>query len=249
MAVIGKLTYAQKKCVSLVGLCMQRTGMLRPGDRIGVAVSGGVDSFVLLKTLLLRRAIVPFPFEVMALHVNPGFSPESHQALTRWCAREGVALHAELTDFGPRAHSPENRKNSPCFFCAMLRRKRLFRLCQDYGLTHLAFGHNADDLVVTYFLNLMQNGRADGLAIQEPFFEGRLQVVRPALLVEKNFIRAAARHWALPVWANDCPSNGKTRRDDMLGWLRELWARDKAFRVNTFNALTKWQLGLTSARQ
>jgi len=176
VAVIGKLTYAQKKCVSLVGLCMQRTGMLRPGDRIGVAVSGGVDSFVLLKTLLLRRAIVPFPFEVMALHVNPGFSPESHQALTRWCAREGVAL-------------------------------------------------------------------------QEPFFEGRLQVVRPALLVEKNFIRAAARHWALPVWANDCPSNGKTRRDDMLGWLRELWARDKAFRVNTFNALTKWQLGLTSARQ
>ncbi|MCM0756260.1 tRNA 2-thiocytidine biosynthesis TtcA family protein [Desulfovibrio aminophilus] len=246
MSKIGKLTYAQKKSVSLTGLCMQRTGMLRPGDRIGVAVSGGVDSFVLLKTLLIRQAIVPFPFEIMALHVNPGFSPDSHRALARWCAAEGVALHAELTDFGPRAHSPENRKNSPCFYCAMLRRKRLFALCREYGLSHLAFGHNADDLVVTTFMNLLQNGRSEGLSIREDFFEGRLQVVRPALLVEKSFIRAAARQWSLPVWANDCPSNGKTRRDDMLAWLQELWAHDKAFRVNTFNGLTRKQLDLTS---
>lgn len=249
MSVIGKLTYAQKKCVSSVGLCMQRSGMVREGDRIGVAVSGGVDSFVLLQVLRLRQAILPFRIEILALHVNPGFSPDSHRALAGWCARHGVALHAELTDFGPRAHSPENRKNSPCFYCAMLRRKRLFRLCRDYGLTHLAFGHNADDLVVTFFMNMLQNGRVDGLSIREDFFEGRLQVVRPALLVEKSFIRAAARQWQLPVWTNDCPSNGSTRRDEMLAWLRELWSRDKAFRTNSFNALTRMQLGLTSPKQ
>ena len=40
----------------------------------------------------------------------------------------------------------------------MLRRTRLFEVCQRYGLTHLAFGHNADDLVTTFFMNLVQNG-------------------------------------------------------------------------------------------
>ena len=52
-----------------MGKAMQRTGMLWPGCRIGVAVSGGVDSFVLLKCLLIRQGIVPFHFEIMAIHV------------------------------------------------------------------------------------------------------------------------------------------------------------------------------------
>ncbi len=242
MAGFGKLSFAQKKCVGAVGKLMQTTGMAGAGARIGVAMSGGVDSFVLMKTLLIRRAILPFPIELMALHVNPGFNPTSHRPLVEWVQHEGVAAHIELTDHGPRAHSPENRKNSACFFCSMLRRKRLFDLCREYGLTHLAFGHNADDLVVTFFMNVVQNGRVDGMSACEDFFGGRLKVIRPALLVEKSFIRAAARQWGLPVWQNDCPSAGDTRRSEVHNWLQLEMGRDKQVRHNIFNALTRWQM-------
>jgi tRNA(Ile)-lysidine synthase TilS/MesJ len=186
MSGLRTLTYAQKKCISTIGMLMQKTRMLGPGARIGVAVSGGVDSFTLLKALAVRRSILPFPVEVMALHVNPGFTPESHWPLARWVEQEGLAAHIELTDHGPRAHSDENRKNSPCFFCAMLRRKRLFDLGAQYKLTHLAFGHNAEDLMVTFFMNVVQNGRVDGLSASEDYFNGRLKVVRPALFLEKK---------------------------------------------------------------
>ncbi|MDR0338816.1 MAG: tRNA 2-thiocytidine biosynthesis protein TtcA, partial [Desulfovibrio sp.] len=73
-----KFTYAQERCVRLAGKLMQRTGMLSPGARVGVALSGGMDSFVLLKVLLIRQRIVPFPFFLMGLHVNPGFVPGNH---------------------------------------------------------------------------------------------------------------------------------------------------------------------------
>lgn len=76
-----KRSFAQELCVKSAGRAMQRAGMLWPGCRVGVAVSGGVDSFVLLKTLQIRQGIVPFPFEIMALHLNPGFDPQSHAAL------------------------------------------------------------------------------------------------------------------------------------------------------------------------
>jgi len=242
MAGFGKLSFAQKKCVSTVGMLMQRLGMTAAGARIGVAVSGGVDSFALIKTLTIRKAILPFPIELMVLHINPGFSPDSHKPLVDWCAREGLAAHIELTDHGPRAHSEENRKNSPCFFCSMLRRKRLFDLCSAYGLTHLAFGHNADDLVVTFFMNVVQNGRVDGLSASEDFFGGRLKVIRPALLLEKAFMRTAARQWELPIWKNDCPSSGSTRRKEIHDWLKLEMGRDKRIRNNVFNALTRYQL-------
>ena len=221
---------------------MQKTGMLWPGCRVGVAVSGGVDSFVLLKTLKIRQGIVPFRFELMALHLNPGFAPQSHAALLPWLAREGIAAHLEVTDHGPQAHSEQNLRRSACFRCAWLRRKRLFELCARYGLSHLALGHNAEDLVETFFLNLCRNGRVDGMSMSEPFFNGGLQLIRPLLLVEKKHIVKAARQWELPVWANACPSAGRTARSSMARNLEQLYSVGKDARRSILNGLTRWQL-------
>ncbi|MBI9079162.1 MAG: tRNA 2-thiocytidine biosynthesis protein TtcA [Pseudodesulfovibrio sp.] len=248
MASWGKLTFAQKKCVSATGKLMQHTGMASKGARIGVAASGGVDSFLMLKVLTIRKAIMPFPVELMALHINAGFDSQSHHPLVDWCADHKMAAHIEMTEFGPRAHSEENRRNSPCFYCSMLRRKRLFELCRDYGLTHLAFGHNADDNVVTFFMNILHNGRAEGLSVCEPFFDGKLTVIRPTILLDKNTVTRAAKQWNLPVWSNTCPSNGSTKRNEIHDWLRQTWQNDKRIKNNVFNAITRQQVDLTSKK-
>lgn len=237
-----KLSYAQQVCVKAAGKAMQLTGMLEPGARVGVAVSGGMDSFVLLKVMQLRQRIVPFPFEFMALHLNPGFDPYSHSPLGAWLARHGMAGHLEITDYGPRGHSDENQRNSACFYCARLRRKRLFALCARYKLTHLAFGHNADDLVTTFLLNLIQTGRVDGMSMSEPFFNGALRVIRPLLLVEKADIARAARQWELPLWGNPCPSAGASKRSDMMNTLDTMCDGSKVKKKNVFNGLIRWQL-------
>lgn len=236
-----KLSYAQKQCVGLTGKLMQRLAMIGPGSRIGIAASGGEDSFTLLEVLRRRQRIVPFRFEIIALHINPGFDAASHAPLTNWLSRHGVPGHIDMSDHGPRAHSDENRNKSACFYCAMLRRRRLFELAQQYNLTHLAFGHNADDLVHTFFMNMLQTGRTEGMTFSEPFFRGRLQIIRPLGLVEKRVIHRAARQWDLPVWANDCPSAGKTMRSDIADHVHTL-TQNKLWRVNMFRALTRWQI-------
>ena len=238
---ISKLSYAQQVCVKSAGKAMQSTGMLRPGARVGVAVSGGVDSFVLLKVLQIRQRIVPFPFEIMAIHLNPGFAPDNHAPLAEWLAKEGIAGHLEVTDFGPRGHSEENLRNSACFYCARLRRKRLFTLCREYRLTHLAFGHNNDDLVTNFLMNLVQTGKVAGMSMNEPFFGGALQVIRPLMLLSKAEIMRAARQWELPVFSNPCPSAGKTKRSDMMQVLDAMCSGSKVRRKNVFNGLARWQ--------
>ncbi len=236
-----KYTYAQEVCVKSAGRVMQGAEMLWPGARVGVAVSGGMDSWVLLKVLQLRQRIVPFRFDFMALHLNPGFAPDSHAPLAEWLKDNKVAGHVELTDHGLRAHSDQNRKKSACFLCAMLRRTRLFELCRQYGLTHLAFGHNADDLVSTFFLNLCQTGRVAGMSAKEPFFEGRLMVIRPLLMVEKALIAKAVKQWGLPVWNNPCPSASGTRRSEILSEVNAFCGDRKWMKKNIFNGLCRWQ--------
>ncbi len=238
----AKLTFAQTVCVKAAGKAMQRTAMLTQGARVGVAISGGMDSFVLLKTLLIRQAIVPFSFEIMALHINPGFDTQSHAPLVPWLTEHGVAAHIDITDHGPHAHSQENLRNSACFRCAWLRRKRLFELCKQYKLSHLAFGHTADDLVHTFFMNLCRNGRVDGMGMNESFFRGTLHVIRPLLLLEKKQVRVAAKQWGLPIWENPCPSAGNTKRSHMAESLQHLYGTYSDARRCISNALTRWQM-------
>lgn len=240
-----KLSYIQKQCIGNAGKLMQQTEMIHPGARIGVAMSGGMDSWVLMRTLLYRQKIVPFTFEMMALHVNPGFDNTSHAPLAPWLVEHGIPYHIETTTDGPDAHSEVNRNNSPCFYCAMKRRTRLFELCKQYNLTHLAFGHNADDLVGTFLMNLYEAGNVRGMSIKEDFFGGELTIIRPLLMVQKDVIRKCVKQWELPLWDNPCPSAFDSRRKDVMDDFWELAGKYKNLKQNVFNGLTRWQLGLT----
>jgi tRNA(Ile)-lysidine synthase TilS/MesJ len=242
MAQWGKLKYAQQSCLSQTGKIMQHAGMAWPGARIGLAVSGGVDSMTMLQVMILRQRILPFPIELFVIHLNPGFDAQSHKPLAEWIRAHGLAGHLEVTNFGPRAHSSENRKKSPCFFCARHRRNRLFDICKQYGLTHLALGHNTDDLVSTFFMNMLKTGKIYGLVPKESYFNGRLTLIRPLLLLEKATISRACRQWALPTWENSCPSKDQTARSETLQAALDLCGPDKRIRTNMFNALRRWQM-------
>lgn len=237
----NKFTYAQKLCVKKAGLALQSTNSLWPDCRIGVALSGGEDSFTLLKVLKIRQAIVPFPFEIMAIHLNPGFNNEDHLKLSAWLREEGIASHIEINSFGIMAHSQENQKKTPCFICAWNRRKRLFELCNKYNLTHLALGHNADDLVDTFMLNIFRNGRVSALPFKESFFKGKILMIRPLLMVDKKYLHQAAKQWQLPIWKNSCPTSGKSSRSQMRFLLKQINDQIPEAKNSITSALVRWQ--------
>ncbi len=220
---------------------MQKTDMLHPGARVGIALSGGEDSWVLTQVLLLRQRIIPFPFEIFLLHVNPGFDPDSHLPLLKWLRHNPQPAHIQLTQIGLYAHR-EDQYKSPCFLCSWNRKKILFELCRKYNLTHLALGHNIEDMAATLFMNLTQSARMAGLSAKEIFFQGKVTLIRPLLLIEKQYIRKAAQQWSLPVWHNPCPSAGTSKRKEAEKKLDILSNGNKTKRQNILNALKKWQL-------
>lgn len=238
----NKFSFAQQTCIKKAGLALQRSGALWPGCRVGLALSGGVDSFTLLKVMRIRQRVTPFNFEIMALHINAGFDRNDHARLLDWLGKEGIAGHIEVADFGPKAHSEDNGTGSACFYCARQRRRRLFELCRQYNLSHLAFGHNAEDLLSSFIMNFCRNGRVQGMKMNEAFFGGKLHVIRPLLFVEKKYLQQAARQWQLPVWPNGCPSSGKTGRDQATELTFALEEKLRGARKSMINALIRQQL-------
>ena len=79
------------------------------------------------------------------------------------------------------------------------------------------------------------------MSMNEPFFGGALQVIRPLMLLPKSEIVRAAKQWELPVFSNPCPSAGKTKRTDMLEVLDAMCGGNKVRRKNVYNGLARWQ--------
>ena len=115
MAQWGRLKYRQQSCLGQTGKIMQQTGMAWPGARIGLAVSGGIDSWVMLKVMTLRQRIIPFDIELFVIHLNPGFDEATHAPLADWMREEGLAGHLETTDLAPGRTPRKTARNPPAF--------------------------------------------------------------------------------------------------------------------------------------
>ena len=132
-----KTSNVEKKVRRLMGRAIQRYGLINADDRILVSLSGGVDSTSLLWLLHDRLGRIPITYKLFAAHVDLGFQGEDYSSVQAWVESLGIPHQVIRSEFGPRAHSTENREN-PCFLCSRLRRTALFEEAGRLGCTKIA---------------------------------------------------------------------------------------------------------------
>ncbi|GAB6909616.1 tRNA 2-thiocytidine biosynthesis protein TtcA [Desulfosarcina cetonica] len=232
-----RYNYTYKAINGLVGKAIHRYDMIADGDRITVGLSGGKDSLSLLWTLAERRKRVRVRYELLPVYIDPGFAGGFGAELADTCRQMGFSLTIEKTDHGLVAHSPVNREN-PCFLCARLRRKRLFEIADQLGSNKLALGHNKDDIIETFFLNVCYAGEISTMVPRQDFFGGRFSVIRPLAMVEEKNIRRFAADQQIPTFTNPCPSAGVTKRSEIKTMLDGLYRTNRKIKGNIYRALS-----------
>ncbi|MCB2169173.1 MAG: tRNA 2-thiocytidine biosynthesis TtcA family protein [Deltaproteobacteria bacterium] len=210
--------------------------MMDDGDRILVGVSGGKDSMALLWSLAERQRRSPVRYDLFPVYVDPGFEGGFAEALRAQCRDMGLDLRVAYTDFGLIAHSDENREN-PCFLCARLRRKRLFEIAHELDCRKVALGHNKDDIIETFFMNICYAGEVSTMIPAQSFFNGLITVIRPLAFVEEDLIRRFVRQQGLSVFHNPCPSANRTKRQEIKELLRQLYRSNPKVKGNVFRAM------------
>jgi tRNA 2-thiocytidine biosynthesis protein TtcA len=209
--------------------------MIQDGDRIGVAVSGGKDSFSLLHLLDWRRRSVPQTYDLVVLHIigdarGPGCP--SHPPLLAWLENSGYQFAVKPVIIPDDEPLPMN-----CHRCTRNRRRSLFQVCQQMGCNVVAFGHHADDLAQTTLLNLLFGGRLETMAPRRDYFDGKLRLIRPLCYTREKTIRRFARaNPDFPPPPPECPISDGTRRQRAEELIRqaEAWAQNA--RVNLLRA-------------
>jgi tRNA(Ile)-lysidine synthase len=142
---------------------IRRHRMLRPGDRVGVAVSGGADSVALLRILLTLRS--ELGITLSAVHFNHrirGAEADLDQDFVSALARTlDVEFHYSSAD--TPAHAGESRLGLEA--AARDLRYQYFRHLLSSGAVHrIATAHTRDDQAETVLLRFLRGSGTRGLA-------------------------------------------------------------------------------------
>ena len=230
------MSHVERKVRKLLGRAIQRYDLIEPDDRILVALSGGADSTSLLWLLHDRLGRIPITYELAAVHVDLGFEGGDYSPVASWAESLGISNHLIPSEFGLEAHGPENREN-PCFLCARLRRTALFKQASSLGCNKIAFGHNQDDLIETFFINILYGSQVSTMLPKQSFFGGEITVIRPLVLLDSETIRRFHRNLGLPITDTACPSKDTGKRLEIRDILDGLYRKNRKIRGNIFHAM------------
>lgn len=218
-----------------IGKAMHDYSMLEDGDKVLVAVSGGVDSLVLTWILNSWMSKAPIEYTLTPINVDNGFwtkesgVPETSGRISKEVAKSGLKLRVEK--------GREVQGERSCFFCAKQRRNQLFEIAREEGFTKIALGHHKDDLVETFFLNILYSGNISTMMPKQSLFEGTLNLIRPMAYLEKHEVRNIAEQVGLLPIDNLCPLADHTRRERVREILQSIYEKDPSAKSSIFASL------------
>jgi tRNA 2-thiocytidine biosynthesis protein TtcA len=194
--------------------------MIKDGDKIAVGISGGKDSLTLLSLLKAYARFSPQKFDLTAISIDMGFVPDAYSEISEWCKNNGIDYVIEKTDIAQILFDIRKEKN-PCSLCSKLRRGALNSIAIKNNCNKLALGHHRDDVMETFFLSLIFEGRLSTFAPKSYMSRSKISLIRPLIYIKEGDIRAYARDEKLPILKNPCPADKHTQRQ----YMKELLAK------------------------
>ncbi len=225
-----------KRLHRLVGQAIGDFGMIGPGDRVMVCLSGGKDSFAMLDLLMSLQQRAPIPFSLVAVNLDQRQPDFPAQVLPDYLTRLGVEFHIEAQDTYSTVKRVIPEGQTMCSLCSRLRRGILYRVAGELGATRIALGHHRDDILETFFMNLFYAGQLKSMPPKLVSDDGRHVVIRPlAYVEERDLIRWAdlKRYPIIPC--NLCGSQANLKRSETKALMRD-WERRFPGRIDTIFA-------------
>jgi len=210
----------EKILLRKVGDAIHRFKMIRDGDRVAVALSGGKDSATLLEALLLLAARAPVEFSVCAFTVEQGKFLRPIEPLAEYLKRRGVTWTYYRDK--PSLQLLEDQPEHGCDLCSRYRRRAVYEICSGLGANVVAFGHTADDFCEALLRNMLFTGRLSALPAVTRSRDRQFRLIRPLVFVGEEITRAYAEARGVPVVPCGCSQRTGTVRRSLRGLFREL---------------------------
>lgn len=201
-----------QKILSTMRKSVEKYKLIQDGDKIAVGLSGGKDSLVLLKALKMFQRFNLYQYEIIAVTIDIYSGKEDYSHLQKFCDEIGVEYIVEQTDIHQIVFEERGEKN-PCSLCAKMRRGALNSVANKYGCNKIALGHHLQDVVETFFLSLLYEGRLSTMKPKSYMSNSQMTLIRPLFLTHEKTIASVSKDF--PVKKSKCPADKDSKRQDV----------------------------------
>jgi tRNA 2-thiocytidine biosynthesis protein TtcA len=221
-----------------MGAAIRDFELLRDGDRVMVAVSGGKDSYTMLHLLRRFATSAPIRVELVAVNIDQGHPGYPVDTLRSYLSSEGYDHRIVFEDTYTIVKEKVPEGKTYCSLCSRLRRGILYSLAQELGCTKIALGHHRDDALATLMLNLVFAGQLKSMPPKLLSDDGKNVVIRPLVFCDEKKIARFAELQAFPILPCDlCGSQENLQRKQMQRLLDDLEAKNPGTKASMLAAL------------
>jgi len=218
-----------------IGKALAKYNMLKNGETILVAVSGGKDSLVLLHYLVEKRKRLPVDYDLRALHIRTDVSPNEHWSAYRH-AVEAMGVKLDTVDISLLSRlAPGKRMN--CYWCATQRRMELLKHAAAYGIEKIALGHHMDDILETFLMNMMYRSELSTMLPVFKYDKYPCTIIRPLSLVKESEIALVAAELGYSDIISQCNCGERSKRKEIRKSLDYLCREGEYIRDALFRAM------------
>ncbi len=252
----------QETTVEKVRHTVSKHGMLRRGERVGVAVSGGKDSLALLRILqevnLASRS--GGKYELVALTVDEGvegYRDEAVQHAGAVCRELGVE-HRVVSYKGLFGFTldqaldwKDQRELSSCSMCGVFRRRAIDEAAAQAKVDVVATAHNLDDFVQTFVMNLL-HGDVERVAWLDPASYSEdfpIRRVKPLTEVYEEEVALYAYLTKIPFQSVSCPYMHEGLRSEVRDYLNQLESKHPGMKFVLMSSALEVASRMRKARQ
>lgn len=228
----------RKRIIRETRTVLDQYGMVKPGARWLVCLSGGKDSYTLLAALIELKWRGLLPVELLACNLDQGQPGFPATVLPEFLTRMQIPHRIEYRDTYSIVMDKVPEGRTYCALCSRLRRGNLYRIAREEGCSAVVLGHHRDDLLETFFMNLFHGGRLATMPPKLVNEDGDLFIYRPLAFVSEEDCERFARAMAYPIIPCDlCGSQDGLQRMQVKALLNDWEKRMPGRRNIMFRAL------------
>ena len=227
-----------QKILGYLRKAIEHYNMIEDGDKIAVGLSGGKDSITLLMGLKALQRFYPKKFEIVAISINPGFEFFDTNFLKELCEKINVDFVEAESHIKEIVFDIRKEKN-PCSLCANLRRGILNSTAIENNCNKIALGHNEDDVLETFFLNMLYAGNLSTFAPVSYMDRSKITLIRPLVYAPEKEIKKFIKRENIKVMPKNCPMDGISKREYMKDLLYKLTIEIPNVRANLIGAIKR----------
>ncbi len=230
----------EKSIIKKIGTCIERYNIFEEGDRILVAISGGKDSFVMLKMMEKLRKRAPVDYKLFPAMVVGDFEGFNLSPIFEYVKSLGYYLTTYHMPISKILSEKGKRLRTICSFCSRLRRGALYKIAISLNCNKIALGHHGDDIIETFFLNMIYNATLRGMSPNYLAENEKVRVIRPLALVFEYEIEKYVIEQNIPSFPFGCPMEEvkKRKRSEVKILISKLQKEFPNFKENVLKSLS-----------